>query len=1555
MADDADPFDQLVSTEDLFTGNAFGEYFNDLLGGAITGTGYPSIQQDPNFDAAVRALDQRIPLHYRQLEARSVGEVDAQSLFTNQVLTVNFLREELAALTQNQSLYQRNLRVPLDQFPPGQNRTQALGTSLGRIEQFPGFKAFHDALGTRLQPQADESLLDSLLPLGLDLDFDGGSPEAQERIAETYGVTIGDTALTSDVRVKIILLLSPEVRRMVYYLLSRVDQNLGDSYKIPFTPAQVFHIIFGDEDGDLFPSVPNQDNNLNPNQHPVLVQVLRDMQNPTLMAISLWTFYHIVIQLAGVTENITMFYQLRVYTHREIFENLAAKNYAIAHGTRGIISIRDYAYKDVDLNTGFMKQYFSIDVYTPVEQIYQDVLLGIYGTLSPPRTHHSFTRVESDFVAVHQVNLYFAAQTLPSPLYAPPSYNQVSLQNHIKVLLEGLKGFRIPPQLKYTMHKLSERYPANTSELCLIESLLGLRFMQFNWVNTEKKGDIIKQRSLLKTHFDRLPNDLKHPCTNLLKHLKVFMRLESIPDPVTGKRFWDDCGVTYPLPPVFLGFFHDFGKPPPYPTLRLTFREDIQDIFFSLPPLYDRAKGVDCVHTFRDPEDLVEGEGNRLLLYAYGHILISTFRQFSENIQQKGTQYARVCAIMDTEVPKPHELLPIKDIKMKTQKAIKLRQKCTNPTRLQTYRHVFDDFTNSDYSSADLETGLCTVCQSVTTTDDFMGPKTEVQEAFACSVAWGTTIEDSRTFVGQECFSFYRDNKIAFADAQGCITQMLRYLESEWGQFYHMDATVAPPKHLVHHNITFFNGSRFDLLFLLQTLTYWNLPFTFLPQGNEILQICWGIFTFTDFARLYPNCSLDECSKTFYSEDVSQHPDTYLATLVKPVSKWKVFPYLAITDSVGIDDKVDLRFQPLSVWGGKFINKEHPNAEENLAWWKSYTGVDYYCAREHLGPYCLDDTLILQYCVTLHIFLQAKGERAGRAFNACKSLTASSMAWTIFLQAYLKEGLYSPDLTKIFLPLIDPISGRRIRLTTLLRTALRGGLVTVHRHIVPESTHSKKWAEYTERTGKPHLYGYYDFNSHYPAVAASRLLPTEFLGYDDLRDSSLELWEVMDPEILVDYYLYNAEVQYPKDKSGIMIRYEGHCVSPSYIPSSFQDPAHRGKVTTFTMLYGCELKQALEVGAKVKVGLVLKFKGSDLFAEFMTETYAIRRASTSKLTKLVEKLKMNGLVGKTAQGIQPKSVVVYGAFDVSLLQSQYPIVSIRRLFPTKDNVTPILVQYVEPKKRYPGQWMAINACVTAWGRTTLLNLIHKFTTQCTNQLGELCEIYYNDTDSKIGDLADPEQSAANAQFHRDYMDNTKLGWLKCEDTFDWLGVFAPKIYAGHTYQPGSPITDAHLQVEDIKVSVNLNPDQWHALHKGLSRKCVNSMTDAKISAAELQASFVSKRQCQPAPKFVAPDSFKRDLALGMRKQRIIRSLQPQVLGRKPPNEEGVLHPFETLEQFHELLDRRNAELTFLANQGDMPKTLSSMAQDIPESVSIIADNAPDWVEDLLEALEDAPS
>jgi hypothetical protein len=787
-------------------------------------------------------------------------------------------------------------------------------------------------------------------------------------------------------------------------------------------------------------------------------------------------------------------------------------------------------------------------------------------------------------------------------------------------------------------------------------------------------------------------------------------------------------------------------------------------------PKAGRLPSIPSFHITRDGALILPAEGRvvfnedeigyrqHLIAITLGHAYVTRFDLYLEAVNSPKSSTVRTFKVDYEAEREQFQLKPIysKDAfeKVQLQPERSLEEEARLPICARKNSPVYNKFKNVLAFTADFETGRCPHCST---------PGNDIQHCYAASYAWGTTIDQQKSWYGLECPILAAKSDFMLFD--GCVTQMLWFMTQNGGFFgeqgYHA------PSRIITRYVYAFNGAKFDWHFLLPVLHFWSLPINFLEHEGKILSIKWGNYEFRDLALIYACMSLEKCYEILSEVDTVVH---------RPASgKYKCFPYGLIDQQY--ENKV-LSIYDLAasdeIWGGKNAPncpQGRSHAQHNSFWWQLNISGDFDLKRDLL-EYCASDTGILFYCVAVH-FTLSEFESNGRHCNAIDCLTGAAKARRVFRSCFLNETLVAPPFG--LLPIVDPLTGQNVSLATVIRQSYFGGFTDVLAHQSHPPVDHKRWQDYLNAGGDPRYTHYvsYDVNSEYPYIM-TRDQPTTFDGFEVYE-------EPRTMTCFVDHYLYQVSVQYPPKKCGILTRYRGACVALNTIPNRFTDPGFDKVSSIFTFVWGVELNEAIQAGATIQVFVEIRFFAEPIFREFIEYTYAKRRAATNPAVKNNLKLDMNSLYGGFGMNPRSTGLVVVNAVDLHQAMDETDQISSLEHIKGPLGRDALYAKYYPKSKPTIGNLVHIASFITA-GARAYLNRLMREVQQCPDVLGRPTRICYCDTDSMYMSL--PAPSSQWDAFQAKYVHDSELGKLKKEQEYLSL-VFMRKKTARNVDVPDS--------------------------------------------------------------------------------------------------------------------------------------------------------------------------
>lgn len=1138
----------------------------------------------------------------------------------------------------------------------------------------------------------------------------------------------------------------------------------------------------------------------------------------------------------------------------------------------------DFSVRKLSIPSNANGGYYIVNNNTTLDQIINDISQGLREVFhSNTGDSRVLFEEHEDRTVVTGIDMSIRTSGYPNAAVVPLS--QARFGDQLRVLIQltlaRLKAFAVPEDMKTFFGKIGNTVPfLGSNEDCIVESFCYLLcwHQDENFAQLKQPEMKEKLKATMDTYTDSDRESIQSFDGHLLDTLEFLLKNETEMDS------------------LYIGFFSGFSngkkRPPAYPMLKLFIGED-DCLDYSLP--------LDGLY-FTEGE--VQGF-EHMLIYFQGHVWPSTVHSFRMNINMTGTEERRLYQSIRDNPPESHVLSPIRlgEGVLKKQMDKNMARERFVPRleengKLGKFGGHFSAQFNQDNYSGDFETATCITCSDIF--------KVDKQECYASTIAWGTTENESITFLGQECPRLNAGK--TFENATGCVTQTLRFIKKNIGAWQQYRPTMRPPSNVVNRRIYYFNGSKFDTWFILKTALYWNIPVKPVISNQKIMSLTlWENVQIVDFANIWSGFTL-----AGLFDHLSTSP-VQVPNLVIPRAKWSCFPYLMIQESM-IDPKRNFSLEELkergaSIWGGKCAKKPPKNCaftnEEvvaiNTYWWQENIG-SYYCAEEHLGSYCCDDTLILQYMVITDHVLYARGTFNGRQYDHTNAITASQAAMLYFRQTCLNEPITAPDPRLSF-----EIFGEKYDMTSVLRFAYHGGKVELFRHTSEDPRYEEAHQRYYEETGDIVREDDYDVNSMYPSEMIEPM-PVEF--------QSAEFWT--DPRIypnFIDTNIYLVSVEYPNNDCGIMTSYNGFNFSPSFIDSHYYDPFIKG--IRLNMVFGVELNTALSRGAAIKVFGEMKFKAKVIFKTYIEELYSQRLATDNKVVKIFLKTKMNSTYGKVAQKAMAYSKVFPTLFDLEASEDYQTkiLIDIEIIKVDRELDEVVIAYFMDPTHASIGQHLPIAAYITARGRNRINKYMY-YVSKLKDSAGCPISVVYIDTDSSKHRIP-----GANQPFTQEWLDTymhpTELGKFKSETGgigFD-IGYFiARKASVLHKFDPEDfkkPCEDPleflakRKKICDDKVRENPSGskafgEEMILKHKGITHGYVDPMAMVQVAT-----------QAKSAPKmaFKLPPSFQRSMKFGIvRKDDLVRVMQVQNYTRTPPDANGATLPHASVEAFANYLN-----------------------------------------------------
>ena len=398
-------------------------------------------------------------------------------------------------------------------------------------------------------------------------------------------------------------------------------------------------------------------------------------------------------------------------------------------------------------------------------------------------------------------------------------------------------------------------------------------------------------------------------------------------------------------------------------------------------------------------------------------------------------------------------------------------------------------------------------------------------------------------------------------------------------------------------------------------------------------------------------------------------------------------------------------------------------------------------------------------CKTLHEILVKFNELIYNEFqiNINKPLTLPSLAMRIYKTHYMpKDTIYQ-------------LLGRP---EWNIRESYTGGAVDV---FIPHN----RITSFIEKVNAffIKLY-YYDVNSLYPFVMATKNMPTgkpvAFEG--DIRQ--------IDPNAFGFFY---CKIKSPD--------YLQHPILQRRIKTSEGLRTIAGLGSWDGWIYSDEMDNAVNYGYTFEIIKGYQFNKGNIFKEYILKMYDLRQhyAKTDAMN-LIAKLLMNSLYGKFGMKLTSTELAIYDiSTDIGkdslkdhiefFKESIQDFIKIDNYLLTIRN-TMLSIKYNEKEDMYHGQDIniAIASAITAGSR------IHM--SQFKNN--PLYTLYYSDTDSFVIDKALPIEMVGN-----------KLGQVKLEHIIDKAVFLAPKVY-GFVNLDGHEIIKVKGLTEKATSEINFN-------------------------------------------------------------------------------------------------------------------------------------------------------
>lgn len=988
---------------------------------------------------------------------------------------------------------------------------------------------------------------------------------------------------------------------------------------------------------------------------------------------------------------------------------------------------------------------------------------------------------------------------------------------------------------------------------CVMEAFLTLTLMAPNptvWKTlsyAERRERLVTRIQLLSEALETSEYDIGAEHT-LFEWLKMLLSTEHVYE--SGREC---CGS------VMLCLFVGPGRPPLVPMTMIRWNVEEQRLDF----LFPEKEGM-CFSA------LEYGEAEPLLVYHLGHVFPSTLGVVRSSVMAPRAQHDSIRTLLRAGASEEFFITPVdvsnlrkimnrKEAKRMVTVERQQREGATlNP--LGQYFGVAVPLYEKDVLGYDFETDVCAECSAKDGKD--------IQHVYTACVGFGKEAEQCFTFRGKEC---------PLAVEKGAIQLMIEFLETKLG-FYSQVHDRRPPCKILKREFSAFNGGNFDVYFLFRYFLAYPLKYhvELVKMGSTIISMNVGNWSFTDFNRIYPGRSLDACFEGFRTS--VKEEDRGQLSFYETAQKWPVFPYKLI-HKCDLDQFVSIETlgSDENIWGGKNLSKKlvkpewssMSKSQQNAAWWGENISVDGY-HRDHLERYCAADVQILMFCIEVHYTILCRGTINGREYDLGNGITAASISLSLLRQAYLTKPLQPAppqfELANLRRRMKDGTT-QNVYLQEVITEALMGGMVEVFEH----------------EGKKVH---YMDVNSMYPYWMTKSLSPSKFLEYLNWQARPKKLGPFKSQqewrdrcEPLNPIWLYHASVRNPTGKSSLMCRYEKKNFCPTFIPSAYLDPGIMGDTNeVLHFRYGCELNVCLELGeCEVVLYGVIKFEGDTTLQEFNKDLYTRRLASPNKMFKDFWKLMMNSLFGKFGQKPKAETHLLQNLLDLDSVSNEENVLSSIEglsvpLYGIQDGKRSneyFVCETIPLNKEGLISHVFRAGLITASARAHLLRL--KYEVEAVG-----ARVLYCDTDSLF--VADFDETRADVQeFKLRNMDEKELGKLKIECTLEDLRILRKKFYVGYV---GKKLrADGTVEQEEEEI----------IKCKGCRQHIVKEKWQDLFDLGEKYKRLGVENGV----------GFSKSLHYGITRndEHDEKVLTYGNLGRQPPNAEGKLLPWPTLESF----------------------------------------------------------
>ena len=1066
-----------------------------------------------------------------------------------------------------------------------------------------------------------------------------------------------------------------------------------------------------------------------------------------------------------------------------------------------------------------------------LQDILRTLMEEIYGVLYGARIDSSvLNAADGLYISELQIMANLGNGT-PNPLLQGAGLRS-QFSPLLRIIVQELRAYSIPPEWLKQFKNVSLRIPyTGAKDDCVMESLVFLEMLKEGVPeDTSIQRAVMQQklnggyRAVLSSHQGKLYESI----------VAFLMVTES---PSLNERGFVLC------------FFPGFG-------------EDHQAKLAVLPP--SRVKLVDN-ELIIQPLTVEERDALSLkeviMMYGQGHVWIATWLQYLSVTTGPTRRDLRMDDFAHKKYPDPYLFKPVqyKPLPPLTKVRFDPTGAHTTAYTMKNYCGYYNQRYNIDKFSADVETDTCEVCG--------------IEEVFCITLAWYPTISGSVTFTGQECKE--RAKGATFHTFDGAVTQFLRFIMEKIGFFDPTVTSSHASAALKKVYVYFFNGARFDHWFMLTSIRYWNFRYQMIEVGGGLGRLDWGNVSFIDFALLYRG-SLADLFQVFLSG--KQHADVPIPRS----EKWKVFPYGLIKAVTRTDENIytEALFTQDDIWGGKKVDTKDPRpiGIMNHEYWISEHGSVF--TKKTLEAYCRDDVLILQYMVGLDHYILSTSEVNGRIVDVGDAMTASQIALKTFQQGYLNMEITTPDLST---PTgFSNGKGESYNLDELFEMAYKGGMVQVLRHTPFKKSQQPLWDRLKETENHTRKIYFLDANSCYPAAMTGEI-PITLSQVKVYFEQPV----VASSSTIKETDLYCASIQYPPNKFGFMVKFNGYCVSPNFIPHQWSDDYTQKQV--YNLAYGVELLQALDEGATVTLYAEIQFNTAPIFKDYVEKLYSERAASSDELIRMILKLKLNSLYGKTGQKLKAQRRFFNNYIDFCAANIENWVSFDTAPGPYGEGRC-IMIETVNTTKSHIGQMKYIAAFITSVARSRL-NAMRAEVQKLYTKAGTPCLALYMDTDSVKFDEPDPEHPSTKAFFEK-YVHSKRLGAWKVEEVTDAVIYAARKLGAWHVYDEERPVQNPY----DLDELIERDPKEFDFISKGIPKKRM----ERPLTYSDLHNLLMGD-----TVQFQLPMSFEGSIERGIVKVTdATRSITLKNYTLQDPNEDGDLLPHPTLDHFRQHLERK---------------------------------------------------